>query len=79
MKKVAIFDFNGTLLPYDFGPLLLRYHKEFFNNNIVIIKTYLRVGLKIMKYKLLKSYTKEQLHGDAINDLVLVQKNNNFI
>lgn len=74
MKKAAIFDFNGTLLPYDFGPLFLKFHKKHFKNNFIILGVYIRVTLRVIGYKVFKRYTKEQFHADAITELTRVLK-----
>ncbi len=74
MQKVAIFDFNGTLLPHDFGPKFLQYHKEFFNEPRILRKAYFKIAMKIVKYKLISSYSKEQFSKEAFDDLTYTLK-----
>lgn len=69
MEKVAIFDFNGTLLPYDFGPKFLGFHKEFFKEKLTVGKATFKIAMRIVKYKLFSSYTKEQFNEEAFDDL----------
>lgn len=74
MKRAAIFDFNGTLLPYDFGLLFLKFHKKYFKNSFLILKIYTKIVLRIISYKSFKRYTKEQFHADAITVLTRALK-----